>query len=171
MAASTQHRTTTPMPARKQVPFRTTVASVGRIPPASASRQIAVPIKVTAPEERRGRRRVAVMPMYSPITVRLISRRQEPLEGHVLDVSETGLAIEMDCLIPIGQPVAIEFRIAGLGRLRADQWTEFTAVAEIVRHENVDEFPGGPYKMGLRYVQMPTMAQAQIARFLATHPV
>ena len=122
------------------------------------------------PQERRQRRRAHVPPMYSLAIIRDLSRKGAPIEAHVLDISENGIAVEMDDLVPVGQPVTVEFRIAGLGRIRDQQWTELAAAAEVVRHDLVDDFPGGPYKVALRFVQIGTMAQAQIARFVATQP-
>jgi c-di-GMP-binding flagellar brake protein YcgR len=93
-----------------------------------------------------------------------------PLEGHVLDLSETGMAVEVDSLIPVGQAVTVEFRVAGLGRMIDQQWTEFVAAAVVVRHDELEDFPQGPYKIALRFARIGTMAQAQIARFVATNP-
>ena len=125
---------------------------------------------VQALQERRCRRRVAVLPMYTSVTVRILSQREAPMDAHVLDISETGMAIEMDYLPPLGQAVSVEFRVSGLGRVRNDQWTELAAAAQVVRHDNLDDFPCGPYKVGLRFVRISTMTQAQIARFIATQP-
>jgi c-di-GMP-binding flagellar brake protein YcgR len=126
------------------------------------------PSGVTGLQERRRRRRAHVPPMYSSAIVRVLTQRGEPLEGHVLDLSETGMAVQLDSLIPVGQAVTIEFRVAGLGRLSDDQWTEFAAAAIVVRHDDLDDFPHGPFKIALRFVRIGTMAQAQIARFVAT---
>ena len=121
-------------------------------------------------QERRRRRRVRVASMYSFATVRMLGQRTGPIEGYVIDVSETGLALEVDTLIPVGQTVTVQFRIAGLGALRHETWAEYAAAAEVVRHEDVDDFPSGPYRIGLRFVRVSTMTQAKIARFVATQP-
>jgi c-di-GMP-binding flagellar brake protein YcgR len=120
--------------------------------------------------ERRRRRRAMVPPMYTLAVIRVLSRKGEPMEGHILDLSETGMAVQVDSLIPVGQAVTIEFRVAGLGRIAHDEWTEFAAAAQVVRHDNLDDFPAGPYKTALRFVRIGTIPQAQIARFVATHP-
>jgi hypothetical protein len=125
---------------------------------------------VTGLQERRRRRRAHVPPMYTSAIVRVLAQRGEPLEGHVVDLSETGMAVQVDSLIPVGQAVTVEFRVAGLGRIADDQWTEFQAAAVVVRQDDVEDFPNGPYKMALRFVRIGTMAQAQIARFVATNP-
>ena len=102
--------------------------------------------------------------------VRVLSRKQEPLEGHVLNLSEVGMMVEIDSKIGIGQAVTVEFRVAGLGRVVADQWGEFAAAAEVARIDDIDDFPNGPYMVALKFVRISTMAQAQIARYVATHP-
>jgi c-di-GMP-binding flagellar brake protein YcgR len=121
-------------------------------------------------QERRRRRRARVPTMYTSAVVRVLGQRGALLEGHVWDLSETGLAVQVDTLIPVGQAVTVEFRVAGLGRVADDQWMEFAAAAVVVRQDETDEFPAGPYKLALRFVRIGTMAQAQIARFVATHP-
>ena len=131
-------------------------------------------VKLHAPavaglQERRRRRRAQVPAMYSVAMVRVLSQKVS-LEGHVLDLSETGMAVQVDSLIPVGQPVTVEFRVAGLGRVAHDEWTELVAAALVVRQDGLEDFPGGPYKIALRFVRIGTMSQAQIARFVATHP-
>ena len=78
--------------------------------------------------------------------------------------------VEIDNLIPIGQAVTAEFSISGLGRAREDHWPTYAVAAEVVRIDNVPDFPMGPYRTALRFVRIPTMAQAQIARFIVTQP-
>ncbi|HVT80606.1 MAG TPA: PilZ domain-containing protein [Phycisphaerae bacterium] len=140
-----------------------------RVAPASDPRVKLQHATVTGLQERRRRRRVAVMPMYSSAVVRVLSQKGLLIEGHILDVSENGLAVELDSLIAVGQAVTVEFRISGLGRVVEGEWSEMAAAGEIVRQENLDDFPGGPYKHAIRFARMSTMAQAQIARFVATH--
>jgi hypothetical protein len=120
--------------------------------------------------ERRRRRRVAVQPMYTFALVRVLSRKAAPIEGYVVDLSETGMALETDALIPVGEAITVEFRIAGVGRLHNEEWPQFAIAAEVVRHDDVDDFPGGPYRTALRFGPLATMTQAQIARFIATQP-
>jgi c-di-GMP-binding flagellar brake protein YcgR len=108
--------------------------------------------------------------MYTNLILRNLAQRTGPIEGYVVDLSESGMAIEADSLVPLGQVVTVEFQIAGVGSLRNENWPEFAAAAEVVRHDNLEDFPGGPYRMALRFVKMSTMAQAQIARYVATQP-
>lgn len=119
-------------------------------------------------KDRRRRRRVALQPMYTSVSLRVLSRRDQPLEGHAINLSETGIVVEIDNLIPIGSPVTLEFTVAGLGRLRDDTWPSYAVGAEVVRIDDLAEFPQGPYRVALRFVRIPTMTQAQIARFVAT---
>ena len=108
--------------------------------------------------------------MYTSVSVRVLSRQGDPLEGHVIDISETGMVVQVDDQIGVGQPVTIEFTVAGLGQLRNDQWPTIAAAAEVVRLDNLADFPKGPYRTALRFVRIATMVQAQIARFVATQP-
>jgi c-di-GMP-binding flagellar brake protein YcgR len=148
-----------------------TVVTSSRVAPAFSDPRVQLRETVVAGlQERRRRRRAHVPAMYSQVVVRVLSQRGVPLEGHVLDLSETGMAIQVDEKIPVGQPVTVEFRVAGLGRVVEDQWSEFAAAAIVVRQDGLDDFAAGPYKMALRFVRISTMAQAQIARFVATHP-
>jgi c-di-GMP-binding flagellar brake protein YcgR len=121
-------------------------------------------------KDRRRRRRVGVQPMYTTASVRVLSRKDGPLEGHVVDISETGMAVEVDEKIAAGEPVTVEFAIAGLGRLRGEHWPTFAAAGEVVRIDNLEDFPNGPYRMAVRFVRMATMVQAQIARFVVMQP-
>ncbi len=166
MPATTDNRFT---PKGSRMMSARSAATPSRVAPAADHRVTLRPAAVAGLQERRRRRRVAVAPMYSSALVRVLSQRGPAIEGHVLDISENGIAMEVDSLIAAGQPVTVEFRVAGLGRVADDQWMEMTAAGEVVRQENVEEFPGGPYKIAVRFVRMSTMAQAQIARFVATH--
>jgi hypothetical protein len=79
------------------------------------------------------------------------------------------MVVEIDSLIPIGQAVTLEFQISGLGRVRDDMWPTFAVAGEVVRIDDLAEFPQGPYRVALRFVRIPTMTQAAIARYVATH--
>jgi c-di-GMP-binding flagellar brake protein YcgR len=107
--------------------------------------------------------------MYTSATLRNLAQRTGPVEAYIVDLSENGMAVEADSLVPVGQVVTIEFQAAGLGTPRKENWPVFAAAAEVVRHDNVEDFPGGPYRMALRFVKVATMAQAHIARYVASH--
>jgi c-di-GMP-binding flagellar brake protein YcgR len=136
--------------------------------PGNNARVVLHPHGVRGLQERRRRRRAKVPPMYTSAIVRMLAKRGEPLEGHVIDISETGISVEVDSLIPVSQAVTVEFRIAGLGRIAGDEWSEYAAAGIIVRHDNLDDFPSGPYRMAIKFARISTMSQAQIARFVAT---
>jgi len=125
--------------------------------------------RIKSVKEHRKRRRIALPPMYSTVVVRVLSEQSEPVDGHAVNMSESGLAVELDRLVPPGSPVTVEFSVSGLGRARPDEWPVFVAAAEVLRHDDVDDFPGGPYKTALRFVRIPTIVQAQIARYIASH--
>jgi hypothetical protein len=121
-------------------------------------------------KDRRRKRRVKVQPMYSSAIVRVLSKRDVPMEGHVVNLSETGMVISVDDKIGIGQPVTIEFQVSGLGRPKGEEWPIYPVAAEVVRVDDCDDFPGGPYCVAMRFVRIPTMVQAAIARFVLTQP-
>jgi hypothetical protein len=120
-------------------------------------------------KDRRRRRRINLQPMYTAVSVRVLSKRDVPLEGHAVNLSETGIVVEVDNTIPIGHAVTLEFQVSGLGRLRDEQWPTYAVAAEVVRIDNLAEFPHGPYRVAMRFVRIPTMTQAAIARYVATH--
>jgi len=121
-------------------------------------------------KDRRRRRRVDVPAMYTSVSLRVLSRQGAPLEGHVMDLSETGMAVELDEQIAVGQAVTVEFSVAGLGRMRQEQWPTYAVAAEVMRIDDLVDFPGGPYRTALRFVRIPTMVQAQIARYVVMQP-
>jgi len=172
MAASTDRRTRqAPHSGKEAHPGAAPRVKSSRVPPTAVDPRVKVQAETVAGlQERRRRRRVNVLPMYTQVVVRVMATKGEPLEGHILDLSETGMMVNLDERLPVGQAVTVEFRVSGLGRVVADQWSEFAAAAVVVREGEVEDFPHGPYEMGLRFVRISTMAQAQIARFVATQP-
>ncbi len=119
--------------------------------------------------DRRRRRRVDVPSMYSSAVVRVLTQQSGPIDGHIINLAENGIAVELDHKIPVGHAVTIEFSLTGLGRIRNDEWPTFAVAAEVVRLDNLDDFPGGPYHTAMRFVRIPTMVQAQIARYIVSH--
>lgn len=121
--------------------------------------------------ERRRRRRLKLQPGYTSAVLRVLSEQSPPLEGHVLNLSETGMAIDIDRKLKPGSAVTVEFCVAGLGRMRGSSWPTFAVAAEVVRLDDVDDAPLGPYKTAVRFVRLPTIVQATIARFIVSAPV
>ncbi len=143
--------------------------------PSPASTSVGIPSVRLAPgvsefKDRRRRRRIALQPMYTSASVRVLARQDGAIEGHVINLSETGMVVEIDDLVGAGQAVTVEFSVAGLGRTRAGDWPTYAVAGEVVRIDDLDDFPKGPYRTAIRFVRIPTMAQAQIARFIVTHP-
>jgi c-di-GMP-binding flagellar brake protein YcgR len=135
-------------------------ASLPKLPPQSAGIR-----------DRRRKPRIALQPMYTKVVVRALNEKSDPIDGHALDLSEIGLAIELDRLVPIGSPITIEFSVSGLGRLRGSDWPTFAAAGEVVRHANVEDFPQGPYLTGVRFVRIPSIVQGQIARYISARAI
>lgn len=147
-----------------------TASRPGRTVPGQQASPVRLGPGVAEFKERRRRRRVQVDSPYTTVILRVLSHRSGPMEGHILDLSENGMAVEIDEKIAPGQPVTAEFRIAGLGRMREEEWPAFAVAAEVVRIDDLEDFPHGPYKTALKFVRVSTMAQAQIARFVAAQP-
>ena len=146
------------------------MASALHIPKTFLSdRHTAADLAPLAARDRRKRRRVPVSPMYSAVVLRVLGARREPLDGHALNVSETGMAVEVDYKIQPGTPVAVEFTVSGLGRPRGKQWPVMVAAAEVVRDASQEDFPQGPYRVGLRFLRISSITQAQIARYVVSH--
>jgi c-di-GMP-binding flagellar brake protein YcgR len=120
-------------------------------------------------KDRRKYCRVSVQPMYTAVMLRVLNQRREPLEGHALDVSQSGISVEVDSPIAPGTAVTVEMTIAGMGQMRGRQWPTFAAAAEVVRDATQEDFPQGPYRVGLRFMRMSTIMRAQIARFVVSH--
>jgi c-di-GMP-binding flagellar brake protein YcgR len=161
MSLSTKTTTTTRrMVAGRMVP----VTAMGGMPGQLAA-------AVAEFKDRRRRRRVPVEPMYTSVTVRVLGKRGEPLEGHVLNLSETGMSVQLDEMMAAGQPLGVEFVVAGLGLFRNGTWPAFALAAEVIRVDDLEDFPMGPYRVALRFERVPTMVQAQIARFVMNTPV
>jgi hypothetical protein len=148
--------------------------TTGRLVAVSATSGVTAQVSqaaVAAFKDRRRKRRVDVPPMYSSATVRVFGRRTDPMEGHVLNLSETGVLVELDDLLPIGQAVALEFTVAGLGLFRNESWPSYALAGEVIRIDDFDDFPQGPYKIAVRFERVPTIVQAQIARYVMNTPV
>lgn len=120
--------------------------------------------------ERRRRDRVPLRPMYTSVAIRVLQERSEPCEGHILNISESGMAVEIDRNIEVGAAVTVEFSVAGMGRLNREQWPLFVTTAEVTRSAQQQDFPNGPYVVGLRYLRITTMTQAQITRYILAAP-
>jgi len=70
---------------------------------------------------RRHFERFAVQPMYSEIAVdRVLEGRMRRVEGHVYDVSEGGLRVELDERLDVGEHVNVSFVLPGQSRDDAD---------------------------------------------------
>lgn len=120
--------------------------------------------------DRRRRTRVPLRPMYTCAVIRVLNERSEPCEGHILNISESGMAVEIDRDVEIGAAVTVEFSVAGLGRLFHEHWPTFATTAEITRCFQPQDFPNGPYTVGLRFIRVTTMTQAQITRYILSAP-
>ena len=62
---------------------------------------------------RRSCRRLRVQPMYTSVTARRGEGDQPELHGHIYDISEHGLRIELDEALVPGERVALELGLPG----------------------------------------------------------
>ena len=90
--------------------------------------------------------RMAVPPMYSTLAVQAKPFRGAR-EGHVYDLSESGLRFEIDDPLPVGTDLALEFAVPAAGVIRAN--------ARIVRVYDEADDPG-PRRMGARFTGFST---------------
>ncbi len=118
-------------------------------------------------DDRRRSQRAPTLPAYTAVAVRVLTQRQEPVEGHVLNVSETGLAVELDERLMPGAAVTVEFCVSGMGDPDGQEWPTHRATAEVVRNDDVEDFPGGPYPTALNFVHIGPAERANIATFVA----
>lgn len=118
-------------------------------------------------DDRRRSQRVPTLPAYTAVAVRVLTQRQEPMEGHVLNVSETGLAVELDDQLLPGSAVTVEFCVSGLGDPNGEEWPTHRATAEVVRNGDVEDFPAGPYQAALNFIHIGPAERANIASFVA----
>ena len=117
-------------------------------------------------EERRRTLRRAVMPMYSHAVVRAGMSRSLAIEGYVLNLSETGVALEIDTLVDVGTEVTLELQVSCLGKIVDGEWAHATAEARLLRQDELHDFPGGPYRVGLRFTSLPAELKEAIGRYL-----
>lgn len=94
--------------------------------------------------ERRHHQRFKLTPMHSPVTVQCVNRLAiERLEGHAYDLSETGVRLELDQPLEIGQQVAVHLALPG-------QLSGIFANGLIVWVNDEDDDPG-PRRMAIHF--------------------
>ena len=97
--------------------------------------------------------RVSVEAMYTEIHVRTRGKRNYQWQGHVYDVSATGLRFELDEQLEAGAEIEIRATLPG-----ESAKTTFRANGRIVRlHDDAEE--RGPMRMGMRFTSFPDSTQ------------
>jgi Tfp pilus assembly protein PilZ len=95
--------------------------------------------------DRRQHERFRLSPMYSPVTVQHVEGlRMQVLDGHAYDVSESGVRLELDQALQIGERVALLLQIAGEER-------GIGITAQVV-WVNPEEDDPGPRRMAMRFL-------------------
>jgi hypothetical protein len=95
--------------------------------------------------DRRKHARYTVMPMYSPIAVRMLDSDEFTIEGHAYDVSVGGIRFEADRAIAPGTLVALQITLPGMNGRDTGPGRAVFVFANVVWLE--DEEDPAPYKM------------------------
>lgn len=112
---------------------------------------------------RRAHERRVVPPMYTPVT----ARRESPegaqqFAGHVYDISEGGIRIELDEPLNLGERVAMRIELPGGS-------SDVHAAANVMWVNDADDDPG-PRRMALRFTDFLSVAdRARLARYVDDH--
>ena len=107
---------------------------------------------------RREETRLKVPPMYTQV----IARRgtEDPLRGHVYDISKAGLRIELDTPLEPGESVRLEVELPGA--------SPGVAASARVVWVNDDQDDPGPRRMALRFVEFSDSTNRdRLVRYLA----
>ena len=108
--------------------------------------------------ERRLHERYSLAPMYSDVTVQRVENLStDRLSGHAYDISESGVRIELDVALEIGQGVALHLSLPG-------QDTPMFVAADVVWVNDELDDPG-PRRMALRFTDF--IVETERARLLA----
>lgn len=92
---------------------------------------------------RRRHERFRLCPMYTSVIVRRPGEDQERC-GHAYDISESGVRIELDEPLEVGESVQLDLKLPG------STATDLTVPAEVVWVHDADDDPG-PRRMALRF--------------------
>ena len=111
--------------------------------------------------DRRQHARHALQAMYTSVeAIRSVQADGESLLGHIYDVSEGGVRIELDDPLPPGEPLQVKLRLPGETRGVA-------AHADVVWVNPEDDDPG-PRRMALRFTDfISDDDRDRLRRFLA----
>ena len=94
--------------------------------------------------ERRLHERFTLAPMYTDVTVQCVENLSiDRFEGHAYDISESGVRIELDVALEIGQGVALHLSLPG-------QDTPMFVAADVVWVNDELDDPG-PRRMALHH--------------------
>ena len=113
---------------------------------------------------RRAHERLYLPPMYTTVTAR--SRRsgaRRRLQGHVYDISEGGVRIELDEPLVPGERITIDLALPGA--------TSGVMVRGSVVWVNDDDDDPGPRRMAVRFERFRARADRErLAAYLAGNP-
>lgn len=117
---------------------------------------------MTQPSERRIHTRYKLAPMYSPVTVQVIENMKIlRSEGHAYDISESGLRIELDEPLEIGQTVALNLT------LPCEEASLFVAADVVWVNDEIDD--PGPRRMALTFTDfLSEVDRIRLLKFVST---
>ena len=108
--------------------------------------------------ERRLHERFTLAPMYTDVTVQRVENLSiDRFEGHAYDISESGVRIELDVALEIGQGVALHLSLPG------QENPMFVAADVVWVNDELDD--PGPRRMALRFTDF--IVETERARLLA----
>ena len=108
--------------------------------------------------ERRQHERFLLAPMYSDVTVQRVEDLSiDRLGGHAYDISETGVRIELDEALEVGQGVALYMSLPG------EDAPVFVAADVVWVNDELDD--PGPRRMALRFTDF--LIETERERLLA----
>ena len=110
---------------------------------------------------RRAHARLSLRPMYTAVTARRRRGRPASLCGHVYDISQAGLRIELDEPLQPDESVTLRLDLPAAGTVNAS--------ARVVWVSDGHDDPG-PRRAALRFTRFATPAdRAGLARLLASN--
>ncbi len=113
---------------------------------------------------RRAHQRQIMQPMYTTVTAhRITAAGTLPLCGHIYDISEGGVRIELDEALELGEHVNVNIDLPGAPG-------QVTALGSVVWVNSGEDDPG-PRRMALRFEQFHRVADRdRLVSYLAGGP-
>jgi len=117
-------------------------------------------VSTSGQSNRRERARLKLPAMYTSVLVEpKAENAAAAMSGHAYDISESGVRIELDEPLSVGQPVKLHLGLPGAAE-------QIDAAADVVWVHEADDDPG-PRRMALRFTEFATPADyARLTSYL-----